>query len=53
MLQNNLVLSNKEDCLSLKHNNIFFNDKTFYETNNEFVKKIKYIIPKEKINERI
>lgn len=52
MLQNNLVLSNKEDCLSLKHNNIFFNDKTFYETNNEFVKKIKYIIPKEKINER-
>ena len=52
MLKNNLVLSSSSDYLSSEHNNIFFNDKVFYETDEKLTKKIKYTIPKDTLNER-
>ena len=52
MLKNNLVLSSRSDYLSSEHNNIFFNDKIFYETDEKLTKKIKYTIPKDTLNER-
>jgi len=50
-LKNNLVLSSNSNYLSFEHNNIFFNDKIFYETDKEFVKKIKYTIPDDILSE--
>ena len=50
-LKNNLVLSSNSNYLSFEHNNIFFNDKIFYETDKELVKKIKYTIPDDILSE--
>ena len=52
MLKNNLVLSSRSEYLSSEHNNIFFNDKIFYETDEKLTKKIKYTIPEDTLNER-
>jgi len=50
-LKNNLVLSSNSNYLSFEHNNIFFNDKIFYETDKELVKKIQYTIPDDFLGE--
>ena len=52
MSKNNLVLSSNSNYLSFEHNNIFFNDKIFYESDEKLTKKIKYTIPKDTLNER-
>ena len=52
MSKNNLVLSSQNEFISHEYNNIFFNDKTFYETENELTKKIKYTISNDILNRR-
>ena len=52
MLKNNLVLSSRSEYLSSEHNNIFFNDKIFYETDEKLTKKIKYTIPEDTLKNK-